>query len=308
MTNSICFIGHISVDRVENINGANTQPGGAALHAAVAAKTLTDDVRLTSVVSKDYPFMEVLGLFPRRYIRLSRMPPTKFTIRYDERWEARYLMADYGAGSRISTSIIPFEELEPDGIIHISPLPPTKMGKIVKRIKDTLPETKISVNTWTGYIKGHRNRRLLMGISSEVDFFIMNDSEAKLLTKAESLSIALRLLKAKTLVVTLGEFGAIISGENGDVRMVPALRFPVEKIMDTTGAGDAWCGAFLAAYGLTEDFVRAVTAASVISSIKCTGWGFSKLLNLKFKSVENIAEYVIGLKEGSLQKRIIDFT
>jgi len=67
----------------------------------------------------------------------------------------------------------------------------------------------------------------------------LNDSEAKTLVDADSLSIAIKMLKAKTLIVTLGEFGAIISSEESGVQMVPALRFPVEKIVDTTGAGDA---------------------------------------------------------------------
>jgi len=304
---SVSFIGHISVDRVENINGVRIQPGGAALHAAVAARTLIDDVRLVSVISKDYPFIDILAHFPRRYIKQSSMPSTRFSIRYDKRWEAHYLEAEHGAGSRISPSTIPLDELEPGEIVHVSPIPPARLEKIVNAVKDSSPRTKISINAWTGYITGRKNRRILKELAPKVDFFIMNDSEAKLLTEADSLSIALRLLRAKMLVVTLGEFGAIVNTEGGEVRMVPALRFPVEKIVDTTGAGDAWCGAFLAAYSLTEDLVRAVTAASVISSIKCTDWGCSKLLNLKFKSVDHIAEYVIGLREGGLQKRIPDY-
>ncbi|MCW4021454.1 MAG: carbohydrate kinase family protein [Candidatus Bathyarchaeota archaeon] len=308
MTCSVSFVGHVSVDRVENVNGVNTQPGGAALHAAVAARTLIDDAFLFSVTGRDYPFTDVLDLFPRAYIKTSKIPSTRFSIRYDERWEAHYIEADYGAGARISPSTIPTHALTADSVVHISPLPPVKVERIVNRIRDASPETKISVNTWIGYIKGRRNRRILKNLASNVDFFIVNDSEAKALTEAESLSIALRLLRAKTLVVTLGEFGAIINTESGEVQMVPALRFPIEKVVDTTGAGDAWCGAFSAAYRLTEDFVKSVTAASVISSIKCTGWGCSRLVNLKFKNVDQIAEYVIGLKEGSLQKRILDFT
>ena len=307
MTSSVSFVGHISVDRIENINGVRTQPGGAALHAAFAARTLIDDVRLVSVIGKDYPFMDILDYFPHRYVKTSNMPSTRFNIRYDKRWEAHYLEADHGAGSRISSSTIPLDELEPGALIHISPIPPARVERIVNAIKDASPRTRISINAWTGYIKGRKNRRILRELASKVDFFIMSDSEAKLLTEADSLSIALRLLRAKMLVVTLGEFGAIVNTEGGEVRMVPALRFPVEKIVDTTGAGDAWCGAFLAAYSLTEDLVRAVTAASVISSIKCTGWGCSRLLNLRFKSVDHIAEYVIGLREGGLQKRIPDY-
>ena len=117
----------------------------------------------------------------------------------------------------------------------------------------------------------------------------------------------MRLLKAKMLIVTLGELGAVISGEGIGMQMVPALNVPIGKVIDTTGAGDVWCGAFLAAYKLTGDLMKSVTCASIISSIKCSDWGFNSLIDLQFKEVDDVIEYVIGLKEGSLQKRISDY-
>jgi ribokinase len=307
LTSTLTFIGHVSIDHVETVNGSNTQPGGAALHAAVAAKTLLDDVLLVSVIGRDYPYREVLRLFPRRYIRSSRMPSTRFRIRYDEKWEAKYLEAIYGAGARILPSTISPAALRPGSIVHLSPLPPSRVMKILGKIREFSPKIEVSHNAWIGYMKTRRNRRILRELAERVDYFILNDTEAKILAEADSLSIAIRTLRAKNLIVTLGEFGAIIASEEAGVQMVPALRFPVERIVDTTGAGDAWCGAFLASLQLTRDFVKSVTAASVISSIKCMGWGFSRLLNLRFKDVDHIVEYVIGLREGSLQKRISDF-
>jgi len=307
LTGTLTFIGHVSIDHVETVNGANTQPGGAALHAAIAAKTLIDDVLLVSAIGEDYPYREILRFFPSRYIKVSKMPSTRFRIRYDEKWEAKYLEASYGAGARISPSTIPSRALRPNGIVHLSPLPPARLKRIVDKIEKTSPKTEISINAWFGYMKTRRNRRILRELAEKVDYFILNDSEAKTLVDADSLSIAVKMLKAKTLIVTLGEFGAIIASRESGVQMVPALRFPVEKIVDTTGAGDAWCGAFLASLQLTRDFVKSVTAAAIISSIKCMGWGCSRLLNLRFKSVDHIIEYVIGLREGSLQKRLLDF-
>ncbi len=305
MNNGIFFIGHVSIDRVQNINGSNVQPGGAALYAAVAARTLLDNVYLVSVVGKDYPFLDILDIFPRRFLKISKAPSTRFNIRYNELWEAKYLEAKYGSGLRISPSLIPIESLSSESIVHISPLSPARVKKIVQTIREKKPRTAISVNAWIGYMRGE-NKKILREIASEVDFFILNDSEAKALTNAKSLSIALKILRSKMLVVTLGELGAIIS-RDGEIQIVPALRFPVEKIVDTTGAGDTWCGSFLAAYKQTGDLMKSVTVASVISSIKCTGWGFSKLLNLKFKKVDEIIEYIIGLKEGGMQRKILDY-
>ena len=89
--------------------------------------------------------------------------------------------------------------------------------------------------------------------------------------------------------------------------MVPALNAPTRNVIDTTGAGDVWCGAFLAAYKLTEDLMKSVTIASIISSIKCSDWNFKRLIKLRFRKPDEVIEYIIGMKEGALQKRIPDY-
>jgi len=304
----LVFVGHISVDKVENVNGSRVQPGGAALYAAMAARTLSPNVTLISATGKDYDFLNVLNLLPYKDVKMYDAPSTKFHIKYDRRWEAHYLRADHGAGSRITSRRISDRWLRHKSIFHISPMRPSKVARILDKIKQKSPETKVSVNTWIDYVKeGRRNRRILKDIALKADFFILSDTEAKALTQTDSISSAVRLLKAKTLIVTLGNFGAIISGENVDMQMVPALNLAPDKVVDTTGAGDVWCGAFLATYNLTEDFGKSVGVASTISRIKCSDWGFQSLINLRFKEPNDVIEFVMGLKDGGIQKRMLDY-
>jgi len=304
----LVFVGHISVDKVENVNGTRVQPGGAALYAAMAARTLFPNVTLISATGKDNQFLDVLNLLPYKDVKIYDAPSTKFHIKYDRRWEAHYLRADHGAGSRITSRRISDRWLRHKSIFHISPMRPSKVAGILDKIKQKSPETKVSVNTWIDYVKeGRRNRRILKDIALKADFLILSDTEAKALAQTDSISSAVRLLKAKRLIVTLGNFGAIISGENVDMRMVPALNLSPDKVVDTTGAGDVWCGAFLATYNLTEDFGKSVSAASTISRIKCSDWGFQSLINLRFKEPNDVIEFVMGLKDGGIQKRMLDY-
>jgi sugar/nucleoside kinase (ribokinase family) len=305
----LMFLGHISIDQIENQNGVRVQAGGAALYATMAAKTLIKDVNLISAIGKDFKFTEYLKLLHSDHVRTFNMSSTRFNIRYNKHWEAEYLKANYGAGSKISASTIPTQLLNPETIVHISPMPPIKVSKIVKNIREASPETKISINTWIGYIKrSWRDRKVLRNLALEADFFILNDHEAKSLAETDSISTALSLLKAKRLIITLGELGAITTKENREIQMVPALNTATRSVVDTTGAGDVWCGGFLAAYKLTNDLMKSVTVASILSSIKCSDWNFQKLLKLKFRNPDDVIEYVIGLKEGALQKRIPDYT
>ena len=304
----LVFVGHISVDKVENINGTRVQPGGAALYAAMAARTMFPNVTLISATGKDNKFLDFLALLPYRDVKIYDAPSTRFHIKYNHRWEARYLKADHGAGSRITSRRISVKWLRHKSIFHISPMQPSKVVKIVDKIKEKSPETNVSVNTWIDYIRdGRRNRRILKDVASKADFFVVNDTEAKALAQTDSLSSAVRLLKVKRLIVTLGNLGAIISEENGNLQMVPALTLPPDKVVDTTGAGDVWCGAFLATYNLTEDFAKSVSVASTISRIKCSDWGFQSLIKLRFREPNDVIEFVMGLKDGGIQKRILDY-
>jgi sugar/nucleoside kinase (ribokinase family) len=302
------FVGHISVDKIENTNGTQIQPGGAALYAAMAARTLFPNVALISATGKDYGFFDVLDMLPYKDVKVFDIPSTKFHIKYDRRWEAHYLKTEHGAGSRITSRNISERWLRHKNMFHISPMKPSKVARILDKIKQKSPETKVSVNSWIDYItKGRKNRRILNEVALKADFFIVSDTEAKALTQTDSISSAIRLLKAKRLIVTLGNFGAIISGKDVEMQMVPALNLSSDKVIDTTGAGDVWCGAFLATYNLTEDFGKSVSAASTISRIKCSDWGFKSLINLRFKEPNDVIEFVMGLKDGGIQKRIPDY-
>lgn len=309
MVCDLMFIGHVSIDQIENQHGIRVQAGGAALYAAMAAKTLLKGVTLVSAIGKHYNFTDTLKLLGADHVRTFNMPSTSFNIKYNKQGEAQYLEATFGASSKITASTIPTRLLNPETIVHISPMRPSKVNKIVEKIWETSPKTKISINTWIEYIKkNRRNRATLKNLALGADFFIINDTEAKALTQTDSISTALRLLKAKMLIITLGELGAIIKAEDMGIQMIPALNFPLKNVIDTTGAGDTWCGAFLAAYKLTKDLMKSVTIASTISSIKCSGWGLQKIINLHFKKPDDVIEYVIALKEGALQKSILDYT
>jgi sulfofructose kinase len=74
----------------------------------------------------------------------------------------------------------------------------------------------------------------------------------------------------RMLIVTLGPEGSVVF-DNGESYHQPA--FPVEKVVDTTGAGDVFHGAY--AYGLTlgHDVRRNLRFASAVSALKCRALG-----------------------------------
>jgi sugar/nucleoside kinase (ribokinase family) len=305
---TLTFIGHVSIDEIENTKGTKTQPGGGALYSAMAAKTQNVEAAIVSAVGKDYPFKACFNGIDSTCVRTLNMPTTRFHIRYDKNWEANYVKTSIGAGARINASLIPSRLLKPQSIIHLSPMKPPKAAKIAGDIKKRSPDVRLSTSAWIGYMKTQKERKTLAKLASQVDFFMLNEFEAKALTQTNSLSLALERIKTRNLIVTMGKLGAIVSSVDSDPQMVPALANPTGKIVDTTGAGDVWNGAFLASYSVTNDLMKAVTAASIISSIKCSQWGFKAIQKLAFKKPLDAVEYVLALKEGNMQRRITDFS
>jgi ribokinase len=74
---------------------------------------------------------------------------------------------------------------------------------------------------------------------------------------------------ATTLVVTLGAKGALLRDAEGS-RVFPALNVDV---VDTTGAGDAFCGAYAAVLAASRDSVQAAICANAAAGLACTALG-----------------------------------
>jgi ribokinase len=99
-----------------------------------------------------------------------------------------------------------------------------------------------------------------------VDYLLPNEIELKELTNTENVLESIHNLKTrgvKEVIVKLGKQGAGYE-DNGSFNLFSAL--PVERVVDTTGAGDCFIAAFL--YGMIqwENIPRAIKIANLVSS------------------------------------------
>ncbi|VXC19095.1 Ribokinase [Luteimonas sp. 9C] len=104
----------------------------------------------------------------------------------------------------------------------------------------------------------------------QVDVLIVNEGElATLIRKADDLINALKRVPVPTVVVTLGAAGCI-AREGTALHLQPA--FPVVAL-DTTAAGDTFCGVLVAALARGETLVAGLRAAAAASALACTALG-----------------------------------
>ena len=113
-------------------------------------------------------------------------------------------------------------------------------------------------------------------LTSEVlrslDYLIVNEHEACLLGGSDNLHAASGILAAQVeqVIVTLGSAGSVLWRSGTELARVPALNVTA---IDTTGAGDTYCGAFAAALAEGQQFEQAATFASAAAalSVQCIG-------------------------------------
>ncbi len=121
-------------------------------------------------------------------------------------------------------------------------------------------------------LDANRTRPRLDELLPWVDVLITNPSFPADYTGQRDVAIAAsELLRtgAKLVVTTLGEEGCLCVSDDGTLQ-VPG--FAVE-VVDTTGAGDAFHGAFI--YGLLQDWSlpRKATFANAVAAMNCTALG-----------------------------------
>ena len=116
------------------------------------------------------------------------------------------------------------------------------------------------------------------GMLGFCDYVTPNESEAEALTglkvetlaDAEAAARALRAMGAGAAIITLGEKGALFHDGTRTVHVPP---FKAGKVVETTGAGDAFNGGFAAALSEGQDPLDAVRFGSATAGISVTRAG-----------------------------------
>ena len=105
---------------------------------------------------------------------------------------------------------------------------------------------------------------------ADVDILIVNQGElAALADGCASQDEQIARIAVPCLIVTLGQEGCV--ARSGQHRFVQAA-FPV-KVLDTTGAGDTFCGTLVAALSQGEAMPDALRRASAAAALACTSLG-----------------------------------
>jgi len=234
----------VGLDTVETRAGKRTDVlGGAAAYSAVAASFLSPAPHLCAVVGTDFPadhtsFLEsrTVGLGG-----LERVSGRTF------RWSGVYAR-DFSTRTTLDTQLNVFESFRPKVSAEAAQAPYVFLANIDPELQlSVLEQAKkpkfVACDTMNFWIEGKRDA--LLRLLARVDLLLLNDEEARLLAGEANLPAAARAIRAmgpRAVIIKRGDAGALLFHEAG-VFAAPA--FPLENVVDPTGAGDSFAGGFM---------------------------------------------------------------
>jgi sugar/nucleoside kinase (ribokinase family) len=297
----VLVVGSIALDDIETPFGKREEIlGGSASYFSIAASNFTE-VKIVAVVGEDFPD-DHLKMFESYNIDLNGVKKAQGKT---FRWQGRYGY-DLNEPLTLGTYLNVFESFDPvipddysqEDYVFLANIDPELQLNVLDQVKAPKVVALDTMNYWI------ENKPLeLKKVLERVNVLIVNDSETRKLAKEPRITRAARIVMdmgPEVLIVKRGEYGALLFSRDG---IFWAPSYPLEEVVDPTGAGDSFAGAFMGYIAGNEiqdtvGFKKAVVHGSVIASFTVEDFSVDRLLLLKKEEIET--RYQAFLKLSNL--------
>ena len=294
---SILVVGSIAYDTIETPNGKmDNALGGSTLYFSAAASLFTD-VNVVGVIGSDFEENELDFLKKRK---------VNFDGLYVEegktfRWGGRY-HKNMNQRDTLFTDLNVFEKFRPNipeqykntEYIFLANIDPQLQLQVLEQIHNPKLVVLDTMNFWI-----NRKKSYLESVVRKSDIVIINDEELMEFTEENNFVTAAKKvieMGPSKLVIKRGEYGALLYS-NGSFFFAPA--FPLENVIDPTGAGDTFAGGFLGYLASVDKIDDSALRNALVYG--CTTASFTvedfSLLCLKNMSEEKLKQRFENFKE-----------
>ena len=287
---SLTVVGSIAFDAVKTPFGSRERMlGGSAVHFALSA-SFFDPVHVIGPVGDDfgpdeYAVLEARGVDTSG---IERVPGGRTFF-----WRGEY---DWDLNSRttLDTQLGVFADFEPKlsppsseaDVVFLANIQP----RLQRRVREQCTAARFvaldSMNLWI-----ETERESLIDTLSVVDCLMLNDAELRELTEQPNLIRAARQVcewGPRVVVAKQGQYGAAMITQEGYFAL-PA--FPLETVVDPTGAGDSFAGGFMgyiASHHAEIDhdlLTRAMAYGTALGSFNVEEFGVERVARLTSEEI-----------------------
>ena len=261
--------------------------GGAATFAGISASYFVK-TGLIAVVGKDFPKKYYNILEKNLDLRGFKVYDGKtfhYDGSYDETLSTRTtLKTELNVLGNFKPTVP--EEYCKSEYVYLANNDPDQNANLIKEFDNVKFSMCDTIEFWIA----HKKLSVIKMIKS-VDAVVINDEEAKLLTKEHNLiKCAKKMMSwgAKYVVIKKGEHGSLLFYD--DV-IFPSVAFSLEDIVDPTGAGDSFAGAMIGYLANKRNtnlstIKKAVIHGNVLGSFAVEKFGIEGILDLKKSQIE----------------------
>jgi sugar/nucleoside kinase (ribokinase family) len=286
---SLLIVGSIALDTVKTpVEEHADLLGGSASYAALAASYFAP-VKLVGIVGNDFPEDEFKFWKSRNIDSAGVQRANGKTFR----WSGEYSW-DLNNRETRSVALNVFENFQPKlpetyhktDFVLLANIAPSLQSHVLGQMQKPRFVVADTMDLWI-----ETTRKDLDVLLPRVDLLILNDSEAREMTKETSLIKAgrrIRDLGPCYVAIKKGEHGALLFGED---EFFSCGAYPLEDIHDPTGAGDTFAGGMAGYLAGTvskvsfTDLRKAVIYGSVLASFCVEAFSLERLRGLSMDEI-----------------------
>ena len=294
----VIVVGTLAFDTIETPYGkVDRVIGGSAPFASLAAKTKNVECAVVSIVGNDFP-KSYLDLLISKGIDISEVQ-----IEEDGKsffWSGKY-HDNMNKRDTLETQVNVLANFDPKipknytnlDILVLGNLDPKVQLSVIsqfeKRPKFTMLDT---MNFWMDNTLDN-----LLKIISKVDLICINDEEVIQLSGCKDYKNGIKKILTmgpKYLIMKKGEYGSTLYSDNLEF-FCPS--FKVKKVIDPTGAGDSFAGAFAGYLAESKNYTfesisSALIYANAVASFCVEKFGIENMLNISKDEIDKRISFI----------------
>jgi sugar/nucleoside kinase (ribokinase family) len=296
---SLLVVGSVAFDALQTPFGSTERTlGGAATYFSLAASLLSP-VRLVAVVGDDFSAKDEAVLRSRKIdlAGLERASGKSFF------WSGKY-SDDLRSRETLATELNVFATFQPklpeayrdSQFLFLGNIDPMLQRHVLSQMRRRPKLVALdTMNYWISGTPAELAKTLRL-----IDALLINDEEACQLAGEHNLLRAAKRIFSmgpQAIVIKRGEYGAMLFHRD-TILAVPA--YPLEKVYDPTGAGDAFAGGFMGDLARNRkidhaSLRRAMIYGSVLGSFAVEQLGVERLRTLTRREVEARARALVRM-------------
>ena len=294
----VIVVGTLAFDTIETPYGkVDRVIGGSAPFASLAAKTKNVECAVVSIVGNDFP-KSYLDLLISKGIDISEVQIEKDGKSFF--WSGKY-HDNMNKRDTLETQVnvlanfdpkIPENFKNPD-VLVLGNLDPKVQLSIVSQFDKKPNFTMLdTMNFWMDNTLDN-----LLKIISKVDLICINDEEVIQLSGCKDYKNGIKKILTmgpKYLIMKKGEYGSTLYSDNLEF-FCPS--FKVKKVIDPTGAGDSFAGAFAGHLAESKNYTfesisSALIYANAVASFCVEKFGIENMLNISKDEIDKRISFI----------------